>query len=79
MSKWPVHGTGLIPGVNDTWNEFQKFNNGKTVTSSDWRSAKNVLNAQYREHLEQGGKPNIALEPQNRYYSLLLSAFVQPS
>jgi hypothetical protein len=66
MRKWPDRGSELVPGVNDTWNEFQKFHNGKVVTSADWRAAKQALHAEYTAYLEGGGKPNIPVHQENR-------------
>ena len=68
MSRWPKDGSTLIPGVNDTWNEFQKFKNGKIVTSADWRAAKQALHKEYTAYLKQGGKPNIPSEQQDRWH-----------
>ncbi len=56
MCDWPVHGKYLIPGVNDTWNHFQKFCSGKCVSPEDWKSARQKLHDDYREHILEGGK-----------------------
>ena len=56
--SWPEHPRYLIPGINDTWNVFQKKNRGKVVTSSDWKAARCLLHAQYRKFLAEGGIPN---------------------
>ncbi len=48
---WPVHGRFLIPQVNDTWNCFQKFCRGKSVSPSEWKQAKAMLYLQYVEYL----------------------------
>jgi hypothetical protein len=55
---WPEHPCLLIPGINDTWNVFQKKNRGKSVSSADWKAARYALHAQYRKFLADGGIPN---------------------
>ena len=45
--EWPFDGRYLIPGVNDTWNCFQKKFRGKTVTAAEWREEKAKLFAHY--------------------------------
>jgi hypothetical protein len=52
---WPERGELLIPGINDTWNEFQKHSKGKSVSSADWKLAKEILYKEYEEHLAKGG------------------------
>jgi hypothetical protein len=47
---WPEHGRYLIPGVNDTWNCFQKFCKGASVTAAMWKEAKAVLLTEYAIH-----------------------------
>jgi hypothetical protein len=58
-TPWPQHGRFLIPGVNDTWNEFQKFCKGtkRLATSKDWRAAREALHAEYRQFIAEGGAP----------------------
>jgi hypothetical protein len=53
---WPTAGRFLIPGINDTWNEFQKFNKGKIVTPEEWRSAKAILHKDFQAHVGEGGE-----------------------
>jgi hypothetical protein len=45
--EWPADARFLIPGVNDTWNCFQKFCRGKVVTPMQWKVAKSELFSQY--------------------------------
>ena len=52
---WPTHPKFLIPGVNDTWNDYQKFRKGAVVTSKDWKDARQALNAQFQQYLSEGG------------------------
>ena len=54
---WPIQPQFLIPGVNDTWNEFQKSSRGKTVTSNDWKTARAVLHEEFKQYLATGGVP----------------------
>lgn len=54
---WPEHPRYLVPGVNDTWNEFQKFSRGKTVTPDDWKTARAALREEFRQYLAIGGEP----------------------
>jgi hypothetical protein len=54
---WPDHGRNLIPGVNDTWNEFQSSHKGKKQASVDWKAARSVLYAQHDEFIANGGVP----------------------
>jgi hypothetical protein len=55
---WPEHGRNLIPGVNDTWNDFQRRRKGKKMTSAEWKAAREVLYAQYEEFIANGGVPS---------------------
>ncbi len=54
---WPQHGRFLIPGVNDTWNEYQKFCRGRLCTPDNWRSAREALHAEYQQFVAEGGIP----------------------
>jgi hypothetical protein len=55
---WPQHGRFLIHGVNDTWNEYQKFCKGtRLVTPKDWKAARAALHAQHEEFIAEGGVP----------------------
>ena len=54
---WPQHGRFLIPGVNDTWNEFQKTSMGKMVSSQDWKKARASLHLEFEEYIASGGIP----------------------
>jgi hypothetical protein len=56
-SQWPAEAKFLIPGVNDTWNDYQKFRKGVVVTSKDWKDARKILNGQYQQYLAEGGLP----------------------
>jgi hypothetical protein len=59
QSTWPQHGRFLIPGVNDTWNEFQKSRKEtrKLATSKDWREARAALHVEYQQFIDGGGIP----------------------
>ena len=63
LSEWPAHGRFLIPQVNDTWNCFQKFCRGKSVSAAEWKQAKAILYFQYVEHLANCGEAHTG----NRY------------
>ena len=54
---WPEHARYLIPGVNDSWNDYQKFCKGKAVTGTEWKEARQALHEQYQTYLEEGGQP----------------------
>jgi hypothetical protein len=54
-SQWPTDPKFLIPGVNDTWNVYQKFRKGTVVTSKDWKDARQALNAQHQQYVSEGG------------------------
>jgi hypothetical protein len=53
---WPEHPSLLIPGVNDTWNAFQREWRGKAVTSEEWKAAREELHAGFKAHLANGGE-----------------------
>ena len=65
--EWPDHPRFLIPGVNDTWNEFQKSSRGKTVTSNDWKTARAVLHDEFKQYLATGGAPLNSCDETFRY------------
>jgi hypothetical protein len=54
---WPVHASLLVPGINDTWNEYQKLCKGRIVSSVDWKQAKDALHKEYEDFLARGGIP----------------------
>lgn len=54
---WPEHPSLLIPGVNDTWNVFQKGFRGKAVTPQEWKAAKEELHQEFKSFLASGGEP----------------------
>jgi hypothetical protein len=56
-SEWPAHARFLIPGVNDTWNNYQKFRKGGISASKDWKDARQALHAEYQQYLVEGGLP----------------------
>jgi hypothetical protein len=59
QTPWPQHGRFLIQGVNDTWNEYQKFCKEirKLATSKDWKAAREALHAEYQQFIAEGGMP----------------------
>jgi hypothetical protein len=67
---WPLHGRFLIPGINDTWNNFQKFSKGRTSAPCDWAKARKILYEEYEEFLVQGGIPIAACEESVRLKSI---------
>lgn len=54
---WPSHARFLVPGINDTWNEYQKLCKGRIVSSVDWKQSKDALHKEYEEFVAQGGVP----------------------
>ncbi len=56
-SLWPEHAQFLIPGVNDTWNSYQKFHKGVKSGSNDWKEARQALHAEFQRFLSDGGFP----------------------
>ncbi len=66
--SWPQHGRFLVPGVNDTWNDFQKFGtrNRKIATSKDWRVARAALHVEYQQFIDEGGMPLSIDQPASR-------------
>jgi hypothetical protein len=69
---WPEHPRFLIPGVNDSWNDYQKFCKGKSVTGKDWKEARQALQKQYQAYLAEGGEPVlISVETQRCNHSLI--------
>jgi hypothetical protein len=55
--QWPLHPQFLIPGVNDSWNDFQKFCKGKVVTGNEWKVARQALHLEYKIFIAEGGSP----------------------
>ena len=64
---WPAEVKFLIPGINDTWNEFQKSRKGMLFTPSDWKSAREALRKEFNEHLANGGVAEPFPEDWRRY------------
>ncbi len=58
-SEWPVHAQFLIPGVNDTWNNYQKFRKGGFATGKDWKEARQALHAEFQQYISEGGLPTL--------------------
>ena len=52
---WPTEVRFLIPGINDTWNDYQKLCKGRLTTPAEWKSAKEKLRKEFNEHLANGG------------------------
>ena len=67
QSRWPDDVQFLIPGVNDTWNLFQKFSKGKMVTGRDWKAARQALHDEFQKFLENGGSPESLREDSQRF------------
>jgi hypothetical protein len=63
---WPEHGCFLIPGVNDTWNEFQKSLKGRVATTQDWKTIREILHSEYENYLAKGGIPARAEDESRR-------------
>jgi hypothetical protein len=74
-SQWPQHPEFLIPGVNDSWNDFQKYCKGKVVTGKEWKEARQLLHAEYQRYIAEGGLPASINEETHRfnYFHLLTS------
>ncbi len=66
-SKWPQHPQFLIPGVNDSWNDFQKFCKGKAVTGKEWKQARQLLHEEYQKFIAEGGSPTSINEETQRF------------
>ncbi len=66
-SQWPQHARFLIPGVNDTWNDFQKFCKGKAVNGKEWKEARQLLHTQYQDFIAEGGSPAAIDEETQRF------------
>ncbi len=66
-SQWPKHPQFLIPGVNDTWNDYQQFCKGKNVTGKEWKEARQLLHAQYQMFVAEGGPPASINEQTQRF------------
>ena len=76
--QWPADGRFLIPGVNDTWNEFQKKSRGQSVTSIDWKNARETLYQQFTNFIADGGspiRPEAGSRRQGIVHSTIFSAF----
>ena len=43
MEPWPTDAAKLSRGGNDTWNAFQRFNVGRSVTVEEWKAARKLL------------------------------------
>jgi hypothetical protein len=54
-AMWPSEVKLLIPGINDTWNDFQKLCKGKLTTPDEWKLAREALRKEFNEHLANGG------------------------
>jgi hypothetical protein len=67
QTRWPEDVRFLIPGVNDTWNLFQKFSKGRTVTGKDWKEARQALHDKYHNFLAEGGSPESMQEDAQRF------------
>jgi hypothetical protein len=74
-SQWPQHPQYLIPGVNDSWNDFQKFCKGQVVTGKEWKVAREALHAEYKIFIAEGGSPaSISMEThRSRFNSEMLA------
>jgi hypothetical protein len=71
--QWPTDPKFLIPGVNDTWNDYQKFRKGAVVTSKDWKDARKELNAQFQQYLSEGGLPARIEKETHRFDRMIIS------
>ncbi len=71
QSRWPEDARFLIPGVNDTWNLFQKFSKGKSVNGRDWKVARQALHDKYQIFLAEGGSPESISEDAQRFENML--------
>ncbi len=72
QSRWPDDERLLIPGVNDTWNLFQKFSKGKVVTGRDWKEARQTLHDKYQTFLANGGVPESVREDTQRFDGMVV-------
>ena len=52
---WPENERFLIPGLNDSWNCFQKFNKGRIISTADWRQSRAALRKRHEEFVANGG------------------------
>jgi hypothetical protein len=64
---WPAEAKLLIPGINDTWNDFQKARKGRLFTPSDWKLAREALRKEFNEHVMSGGVAEPIPEDWRRY------------
>ncbi len=53
--EWPLHGRYLIPGLNDTWNVYQKLKRGLSVKPAEWHAARAALRSEHEEYIASGG------------------------
>ncbi len=72
QSQWPEDVRFLIPGVNDTWNLFQKYCKGKTVTGTNRKDARKELYDKYQIFLAEGGSPGSIVEDSHRFERIRL-------
>ena len=68
-SQWPQHPKFLISGVNDTWNNFQKFCKGKVIAGKEWKEARQLFHAQYELYIAEGGLPVTINKETHRFNS----------
>ena len=69
LGMWPESGKFLIPGFNDSWNNFQKFSKGTSqISTADWRLARAALRKEYEEYVANGGTANEIPEEWQRYF-----------
>ena len=73
QSRWPDHVRFLMPGVNDTWNLFQKFSKGKAVTGAEWKEARQALHLEYQKFLAEGGSPESIIEDSHRFEDIFVN------
>ncbi len=74
-THWPEHARFLIPGVNDTWNDYQRLCKGMVVTGKEWKAARRALHEQYQTYLAEGGEPtHINVETHRLALTLLNSS-----
>ncbi len=67
QTRWPEDMSHLMPGVNDTWNLFQKFRKGKTVTGAEWKEARRALHEKYKKLVAEGGSRESTMEVSQRF------------
>ncbi len=47
----------MIPGMNDTWNVYQKFKRGLSARPAEWQAARAALRCEYEDYIAGGGVP----------------------